>query len=264
MPDTITESTEVKSEPTLSASIESAAETEQPKAEAKAEEPEKEADETKVESDGLTDEERGHAASLFKMLKSPETALDTIRMLAKQAGIIETKAEAKVAAKTITDLLKEELGEEYAFMADKLAPAIEKATRHLVDENTKELKDKFNADSEARIAAEVDAGLKQLTEDFDDADDYLKDIYELMDENPPSAKAKAENYFKDLYHIAKGRKASSNKVDRLREKVERNRNDAASRLASGGKGTTVKGEAAPKELSITESIKKAMEEIQVP
>lgn len=267
MPDSavVANDADIKSEPTLTESIETAAKTEQPKAEEPKVETKAE-DETKEDekpSDGLTDEERQHAINLFNLLKNKDTAAETIKILASQAGIIKTEAKAEATAKSIVDLLREELGEEYAFMADKLAPAIEKATSRLVEDKTKDITAKFEAAEEAKVKDEVDKGITHLEETFDDAKEYFEDIFKLMDEYPPSSKVKASKYFEDLYSLAKARKAGESKSNKLREKIERNRNDAPSRLASGGKGTTVKGEAAPKEMNITESIKKAMEEITV-
>lgn len=239
--------------------VEDAKPKEEPKVEAKPE-AEETAEEPKA-TDGLTDEERQHAINLFGLLKNKDTALETVTLLAKQAGLIKTQTEAKEAAKTIVDVLREELGEEYSFMADKLAPAIAKITKTLVDENTKEIKAQFTAAEEAKVAKEVENGLAALAEAFDDAETYYKDIYELMDEIPPGPKATADSYFKKLYYIAKGQASEKSKPAMLKERVERNRNDAGARVASEGKGRTVKGEPSSTPLTLTQAVQKALEEV---
>lgn len=234
---------------------------EETKVEAKAETKEESA---KAADDELSDEELAHAKNLFLLLKNPASSKQVVEILAKQAGLVgdETKQEQKEVAKTLTDLLKEELGEEYAFMADKLAPAIEKAVKVKVDEHTKEIRERFEADSTAKVEAEVNTGLENLAKDHDDAEDFYEDIYKLMDTHPPDAKATAREYFEDLYWIAKGRKSSESVKAKIQDKVAKNRADASSRLASGGKGTTVKGETMPSKMSLDESIRAAMESIK--
>src|SRR5665213_606518 len=89
----------------------------------------------------LTPEQQQYAKDLFLALNDPNSAKIVVEALAKQAGLIETKAEEKVVVKTITELLKENLGEDLSFLGDKLAPAIEATVKQLVAEQTKDIRE---------------------------------------------------------------------------------------------------------------------------
>src|SRR5580693_1571040 len=84
-------------------------------------------DEDEVER--LTAQQLKEAKDLYKALLNPAARGPLVQALAQQSGLnlsnIETKKEAKVAKKDITARLKEALGDELGFLADKMGPVIE-------------------------------------------------------------------------------------------------------------------------------------------
>ena len=95
-------------------------------------------DDDDAEKAASKDEDLVKAKQLYSALKDPTQAPIIIRALAEQAGITD-KREAKEASKTIMDVFKETLGPEYAFMADKLASAIDIIVNARVGDVTREL-----------------------------------------------------------------------------------------------------------------------------
>ena len=213
----------------------------------KIEEPKKEP-EVKVEDkkeeekkeDELGPEERKFADSLYKGLnnKDPKIQRATLELLAKAANLdlkeVETKKEIKEAEKSMIELLKEGLGE-FDFLADKLGPVLEKVLKATVIKETAEIKEIQRLEKEEKVRSEVTSAIDSAFAEFTNSNEVASEVKVLMDKFQPGAKMSHKEYFRSLIVLAasnKGINLKSVNVKANTEKITRNRNDAASRLAS--------------------------------
>lgn len=220
-----------------------------PEKKAESKEEEKKDDEKKSEekkSDDLDDQQKEYAKVLYKALNSNDKEIQqrTLRILAESAGLklaeVETKKEAAVVKKSIVESLKESLGE-YDFLAEKLGPALETLLKGMVEESTKDIRETQRNNEILRIQNEVSTSIDAAFAEYENAKVLGPEVSKLMDQikfRDTSGMTQKE-YFKNLIILA----ASNNKValkvkgekvePKVNEdKVNKNRNDAASRLAS--------------------------------
>jgi hypothetical protein len=240
--------------------------------------PEK-ADEKKIESKqesakpGLSEDQIKEATQLYSMLKDPAQGPAVLDWLARQAGYdkvkVETKTEVQEVKHGILEDLKESFGPELEFLADKLAPALEKVLNKKLEENTQDIRDSIQQAELEKLTAKSDATYKALSKDFFQTDEPPAEvtarINELIDEMPPSKGMTIDKYMTNLFHIAVGEKGLSKKTaaDRANtDRANRNRTDAASRLASERVTRGQEGVSVPKsKMSLTDSVTAAMEAV---
>lgn len=220
--------------------------------------------------DELSEEQRSYAVNLYKALSNPDPKLQrsAFEILAKSAGLeikdIETKKELKEAKKDLTALLKEGLGE-FDFLADKLGPVLDKILKEAINENTNDIREKQNLNErereEARVNDAIGAAFEQYTLDENQKSTLVKEMENLMDSFVPSKKTTHEQYFKALIRLAADNKninLKSSNTQVLTDKIIKNRNDAAGRLASA-RGAEVKDVVRTTEFkSLKDAIKDAM------
>lgn len=208
--------------------------------------------EEKVTPPDTTEQEM--ALSLFRALKDPTKAADVIRVMAREAGLLETPTEKKEAAKTIEEVIKEGLGEEYDFLADKLAPVIKAA----VELSTKDLRESTEAAAQEREAAKIDAAINSVMGKYAGADKLENAVFKLMDDILPAPNQKVEVYIERLLKIASSEQGVPLKLKTAGEKIAANRGNAAARLAAeGGKSETAVVTPA-KAMNINEAVAAAM------
>lgn len=249
----------------------------QPK-DTKQEETPKEPADKKVapKEEALTEEQQKEATQLYKLLGNKETAPGVIDWLARQAGYtkadlakVDTKEDVKEVKDDILDTLKESLGPEMEFLADKLSPAINKILEKKLGEHTKDIRETIQAAELEKTSAVADTVLTNLSKEYFGKDeppaDIISRINELIDEMPPSEGLTADKYMKNLFNIAvseKGlvKKAATN--TRGNENANKNRTDAATRLASERAASGQIPVTVPKaRMSLTDSIKSAIETV---
>lgn len=220
--------------------------TEETKEETKAEEKK----ETKVAD--TTEQEM--ALSLFRALKDPNKAADVIRVMAKEAGLLETKEEKKEAVKTIEEVIKEGLGEEYEFLAEKLGPII-KASVEIATKDVREAQAKSDQDREA---ARIDTAINSVMGKYADSEKLQDDVLKLMDEILPSPDQKVEVYIERLLKVAAAERGTPLKLKTAGEKIAQTRQNAAARLAAeGGKSESAVTPAA-KAMDINQAVEAAL------
>lgn len=180
--------------------------------------------------DDSDEEETKEAKNLYKLLKDPKTSAGTIRLLAKNAGVLQeaptTKKEETQQRKAVAQILKEELGE-YAFLADKLGPAIDK----VLAQSQRDIEDKINATEAARIKTDiVRIGQKLNRETRGDFDKHEVAMTQLSKEMPYMGNISHEQYMRNLYTLA----TNGKKVDpgKLQERINRNQTNASDRVRS--------------------------------
>lgn len=216
---------------------------------------------------GLTEKEQQTAKDLFLSLKDPATSKIVLKAMVEAAGLkldgTETKEEIKEVKKSVEDVLKEGLGEEYDFLVEKLGPALKKIINDAVDEKTADLR-KTTAETEReRYEVKVEKAFTALDTKYGDTKEFHDSMLKLMDDMPPSPNLPIDKYFENLYLIVSGGKKSETVAKKAADKLAANRKDAPSRIASEGKVEPGATDSTPKKrLSISEAIKASMEELE--
>jgi len=174
--------------------------------------------------------EAAQALNLFKLLKNPTSAKAIIRTLAEEHGIVltgkETPKQEDRKVRSIKGLVKEKLGDEYAFIADKLGDVFEEA---LATER-ESLNEKFNEINAKSAEKEAEAAFEWLQNEHEDANNYEQVIVTLMEEVPPGNMS-AKKYLETLYIIAKGREGKAASSKKLAQKITRNSTDPDVKLS---------------------------------
>lgn len=215
-----------------------------PVVEDKKEEEKKEEEKPAVNTE-LTDEDKvlqQQGLDLIKALKDPQQAPIIARFLAEQTGVLKqdtttTKTETKEAADAVLEALKESLGPEFQYLAEKIAPGMKKAFSQIVEQNNADIREEFHRQEEEKLALQSKTALDSLTEDFfGKGEDLPKNVEQemskLMDKYQPSPDSTVKEYVNDIFKLAVSN-LNLSKSDKAREaKTNKNRNDAASRLAS--------------------------------
>jgi hypothetical protein len=185
------------------------------------------------------------AKELFKALNDPVQAPLFIDFLARQAGYTKgeiakaaaTKAETATLAEDTISILKESLGEEFGFLADKFAPAIEKILAKKVEESQKDIREEFTRQETTRLQNESATVMSKLADGFFGKGEELPDtvtseMSKYMDRMQPSKGTSLKEYVEDAFNAAIG-KLGLQKTDKDKQnRTNKNRTDAASRLAS--------------------------------
>jgi hypothetical protein len=190
---------------------------------------------------------REQGFQLIKALQDPAQQGIVIDFLARNAGY--TKGEIKQALKDeekgeelaadLTSLLKESLGGEYDFLADKIAKGVEKYIDKKNDENLKEVKTRLESQERDRLESQGLAIMNRMGQDFfgDEKlpDNVVAEMNKYMDRIPPLPEMGPKDYLEDAFYHAVGKLGLTRVTKAQKEQQERankNRNDAPSRLAS--------------------------------
>jgi len=229
---------------TIKASKESEPETK----ELEIKEPEKESPETKEpdkeeKPEELREDEVVFAKNLYKALNNsdPNVQLKTLKLLANAANMdlkeIETKKDIKEAEKDLVALLKEGLGE-FDFLAEKLGPVLERALKSYVAKETEPIKQAQQLIKDEKLRDEVSSAIDKAFGEYTNATEVKDEVIQLMDNFKPSAKMAHKDYFRSLIILAASNKgvtlklANSQVSQDNNAKIDKNRRDAATRLAS--------------------------------
>jgi len=205
----------------------------------------------------LSDEQK-KAIDLYAALQDPKLGTTIVRQLAEQFGVLETKKEKEKAEESILDILKTGLGDEYGFLADKLAPAIEKA----LDVKVRGVESKIQDTERSLLEKEIDTVMNKIYTENKEAKGLENRVIELMDEILPSPRISTERYIRNLYSIASGEIADKTATTKAAEKITKNANDAASRLASSGADES-RLSSGPSSPTLDEAIKMAMKQLKL-
>jgi hypothetical protein len=262
---------------TLTSAIEKAVETHEEDKPTEGKEETKE--ETKEEDDeeieeGVTekDEEIVNGRILYRALKDPAKAGAVIDFLATQAGYtkttVQTKQDVKEAREDITAILERNLGDEFKFLAPKLAPAIKESLTNLMEEHNQDIRTRLDDRELKDIQAETARTHNDLAQEWFGSemmpDKVVKAMSQAMDEFPPTdPKMSAERYYRRIFTLVVGelgleRKGGGGRGDR----VSRNqRDDVARNLSSQNRGVTPSVNGNPKKMSLNDAVSSAIKEI---
>lgn len=230
----------------------------------------KEEDKVKIQDD-LDEEQINFAKTLYKALNNPDPSIQkqTLKILANAANLdlkeVETKKEVEEAKETLLDLLKSGLGE-YDFLADKLAPVLEKAFDKAIDIKTKDIRDEISYSKEEKIRSEINLGIDAAFNEFENSLEVKDEVSKLMDEIKPG-KTSHKEYFKNLIIIAAANKGVTlkkigDKTKTLDEsKVAKSRANIATRLSSARSPEPKLGIKTPQKMNLNAAINAAIEQL---
>lgn len=253
--------------------------SEKPKEELKAkseddEEEEEGAEEAEVEEVdeyGLTKVEQLEAKQLLAALKDKDKSVKVIELLARENGFVKGETapkEAKAVVKGMVEDLKEALGDDLAYLADKMGPVFEKHLKAQAEEALKPIKDQIDQETMERESKKARTTVEELGKIYFDGEipeTLVSEMTTIMDRVKPTGGQSVESYLKEVLAIAavnKGVELKQTSKSKA-EKVLKNRNDAPSRLASEGSRSPKIGEKTDnprKQMTLDESIRAAIDE----
>ncbi len=219
-------------------------------------------EEVEETTDGLSDDEKEEAARLYRALKDPKAAGPIIAALAQQAGILnpakpaETVKEKKVEAKKVTELLKEGLGKEYEFLADRLGTSIEK----ILEQERQVQAVQIDALAQENIVREINSTLSSLAKESKGESKKLEArMTELMDEIKPGENVSIDKYLRRIYAIAASEKRPTQTTRQNVERINRNAADVPGRITSSS--AVHETATPPKKMNLNEAVAWAAKEL---
>jgi len=221
-------------------------------------------DTTQVSDDdnsGLSAQEQKEARELYRLLKDKQTQKSTLTLLAQRAGLLqaETPKEVKAAKKELKDIVKETLGPEYGFLADKLSATME-AVLEQERQTTNELLNTVQVD---KIERETSSALDRLSRETKGESKKFEDrMIALMDRIKPSDNLSVYEYLKDLYTLASSGQRTASTKAAIADKIKRNAGNAAERLQSRGTGKEGKP-GGPEKRGIRASVEYALKQMGI-
>lgn len=194
-------------------------------------------DEPEVEpSDELTEDQIVEAKRIYKALNDPKAGPALVAALAQQNGLLnqplETKKDIAVAKKGIQEIFKEELGDNYSFLAERLGKAVDKA----LDTVREEQREHVAELQVQQLTTEVESSLVRLAKEKNlarNSNDFKKlenQIADLMDEYPMGKSGSVDKYIRDMDKLASSGKIRASVEKGTADKIRRNANNVADRL----------------------------------
>lgn len=203
------------------------------------------------------------AKELFKLLKDPQTATNTIRVLAQRTGLLDatTVKEVKENKKELKDIVKEKLGPEFAFLADKLSGVFESVLEEERATQNASVSRIEAANTEREVQSVLDKLARETKGESRKAESKM---IELMSKFTIGSNTTLEEYLRGLHAQATAGRSSATVKGQMADKIRRNANDVSSRLngnttGSGNKGTV---EIPGKKMSLKESVNFAMAQLE--
>jgi hypothetical protein len=231
----------------------------------------------KDEEESLDPKEAKKAIALMRMINDPKTSRETIALLAKQIGLTadSTKTETKEAIKDLKTIFKESLGPDLDFMSDKLYDAIDKITDSLVDSKTKEIRETVAEQQKTAQMNALETAYDKVMGGYENSSELVSEISKLQEDVRPGKNMTPEAYFKMLLVTAASNKdidlkkvssketpkgTKDNIVSINKDKLNKARNDANSRIASDRSGDTKEDSSTPEVNKLSDAIRIAMEQ----
>jgi len=214
------------------------------------------------EGDGLEENQVKEARALYKLLNDPKTRIQTLTALSRASGLdkAETKKEVTAAKKDLKEIVKTALGDEYAFLSEKLSTAFEQVLESERASNT-EVLNRLQAN---QLEAETNTALERLSSETKGQSKKLENkMIALMDEILPAPGLSTYQYLKNLYRIAASDNSAASATSRMADKIRRNSRDAASRMHSVGR-TSDNGKlpAAPAKKGVAAAVQHAIAQLE--
>lgn len=188
-------------------------------------------DEPPAPEEDLSEAEIAESKNLYKLLKDPKTKDLVLTALAQNAGLLgeaQTKQEIREAKSSISDILTDSLGKEFAFLVPKLGPAIEK-----ILEQEREVSAQQVGRLEAvQLETQTQSVLNKLAAESKGTSRALEGkMAALAQKFPASQDISVEEYVRGLYAMASSSHQKA-PAGRIAERINRNSKDVPSRLHS--------------------------------
>lgn len=200
------------------------------------------------------------AQALFDLLNNQATAKSTLQLIASNLGLSVSEARSEEGQKAIKDVIKEAMGEDLAFLSDKLGPLGDAIEKH-INARISKVENDINTRAKEREAAVfqtqsekaiIDLG-KETKGEFTN---LLPAITKLMEEIPIGKSTSPDAYLRRLYTIAKSE--AGTKVNTSKERIEKARRESsANTLLTSGNPTRTKSGSSPAP-TIREAVQAAM------
>ena len=198
------------------------------------EETTEETEEPEPEADDMTEAEKVEAKNLYKLLKNPETSNLVLETLARKAGIIsDTRPSTTTTEKveSMQEILRTALGQEFGFLADKLAPALEK----IIGKSSQSSEARFQELEQQRIQNETNGAIERLTKETKGDSKKLENAMSALAEKyQPGPNVNPYDYIKGLYDMASSARRTQQVKSRTSDIINRNAANAADRLQPRG------------------------------
>jgi hypothetical protein len=213
---------------------------------------------------GLSEVEQVQAKQLFAALKDPGQAPAILKYLAEQAGYIRDNKAAAVVKDDIMSVLEENLGPEFEIISKRLGPALDKIISKKVAESQADIRSTIKESEEAKLAADAGTVMSSLAKRYFDADaipDKVQSaMQKQMEKMNPTEGMSVEDYITDVFSVVAFKEGITPKTIDKSARIERNRTDAPSRLASARAAAPKEGDVVQNEkMSLRDSIEKAVE-----
>ncbi len=196
------------------------------------EESQEETEEVPEESDFSADE-AVEAKNLYKALKNPQTAAAVVAALAQQAGLLPkagdaplTKREEAAAKRETIDIVKDALGPEYSFLADKLGKIFDE----VVQQTEQKSEQRFAEIQQSNVEREVVASYEALAKETKGESKKFETRMAQLSEEIPIGNMNVKTYMQRLYTLASNERKSS--PQKVADQIRRNASDAPARLRS--------------------------------
>ncbi len=194
---------------------------------------EEETSEETPEADDLSETELVESKNLYKALKNPQTAAAVVAALAQQAGLLPkagdaplTKREEAAAKRETIDIVKDALGPEYSFLADKLGKIFDE----VVQQTEKKSEERFAEIQQSNVEREVVASYEALAKETKGESKKFETRMAQLSEEIPIGNMNVKTYMQRLYTLASNERKSS--PQKVADQIRRNASDAPARLRS--------------------------------
>lgn len=194
--------------------------------------------------------------ALLNLLKNPSTRRIAIDSLVAEAGIQVATGEVtkKEAQKNVNEMLKEALGPDWAFIAEKMGPVFQKAIADAKDE----VRSEFKTVQERQILSETTAATEKLFIQYPDAKRLENEILIAMGKFQPDDKLSPFEYLESVYFMVKGRSGGKTLATEAAKRIQRNAKEVgnlASTSSADGLSSTVKGQ----RISLDDAVRGALQ-----
>ena len=213
---------------------------------------------TKTEStsteDSKPDARTTQALALLDALENPKTANAVVSNLMQQLGIQmpETKKEEKAAVRDAKQIIREKLGDDFAFLSDKLGEAIEE----VLATSSSKVREEVLAIEAGRQQRELVADYQSFLEKEKVSEEEAGALSKLVDEMPPSGKQILDKYLGRLLKFHRSEVAEA-KLDL--EKKQRQRENHSRRPENAGiEGNEERVSRGSKSISPREAVEAAL------
>jgi hypothetical protein len=215
------------------------------------------------------DQDAIQGRELVRALRDPEKAAVVIDALAKMAGYtktnIITKDDVREAKKDLKSLLEQHLGDEFKFLAPKMAPALEEYLKDLQSQpsggdDTSDLRERLDRTELREIQNETSQAHEELAREYFGGGNFPTNVTNAMsramDQFPPNdPEMSPRTYYRKMFSLVAGELGLSKRAGVRREA------DPARQLSSTNRGITPSATGNARKLTLEQAVQLAMTQV---